>query len=429
VTNHDDRIVNLVRAAGFRSATTSVNGVLRLGADPLRIPRLGIAQRHALDGFALNLERDRLFSLGRPHSRPRLLLVGPPPDAPGGISTCVRSILDSAIGVEFEIFHLSPTGAHGFHQPRILALLRLLRALLVLPVQLLGRRPAIVQVHAAYGNDFWRNAPFVLSCWASRIPSVLIIHGSRFDRAYQEAGALQRAAIKAVLRRPAAIFVRGEYWRQVLHSIAPGLPVHLLPTTTDPVKEPSSEPASEGRTVLFVGGTAAVSDNVRKGLPDLLAIVPKLVSEVPGVTLRLVGPEPGGPWKELLANDAAGHVEFMGSLSRERIGDLYRSAAVFVLPSHAEGMPNAIVEAMAHGLPIVASSVGSIPEVVEHGVGGYLLPPGDAQGLVTALAKVLKDPRRSHEMGEHNRRLVRARFTNRHTVERLRAVYSRLRQP
>jgi glycosyltransferase involved in cell wall biosynthesis len=92
-------------------------------------------------------------------------------------------------------------------------------------------------------------------------------------------------------------------------------------------------------------------------------------------------------------------------------------------------MPNAIVEAMAHGLPIVASSVGSIPEVVEHGVGGYLLPPGDAQGLVTALAKVLKDPRRSHEMGEHNRRLVRARFTNRHTVERLRAVYSRLRQP
>jgi peptidoglycan/xylan/chitin deacetylase (PgdA/CDA1 family) len=62
VINHDGRIANLVRAAGFLSATTSVNGVVRRDTDPFRISRLGVAQRHSVDGLALNLERDRLFT-------------------------------------------------------------------------------------------------------------------------------------------------------------------------------------------------------------------------------------------------------------------------------------------------------------------------------------------------------------------------------
>jgi glycosyltransferase involved in cell wall biosynthesis len=429
VINHDDRIANLVRNAGFRSATTSVNDVLRQGADPFRISRLGIAQRHSVDGFALNLERDRLFSLGRRGTRSPLLLVGPPPDAPGGISTCVRTILSSAIGTRFEIFHVSPTGALGFHQPRVRAIFQLLRALFMFPLVMLFRRPAIVQVHAAYGNDFWRNAPFVLFSWAGRVPSVLIIHGSRFDRAYQDAGALQRAAIRFILRRPSAVLVRGAYWRDVVQSIAPGLPVSLLPTTTDPVDGSAMDPAVKwlSPTVLFVGGVAAVTDNVRKGLPDLLAIVSKLAAEVPEAKVQIVGPKPGDPWKEVLAPDwPPGRVEFMGSLSHDKIGGLYRGAAVFVLPSHAEGMPNTILEAMAHGLPIVATTVGSIPEVVEHDVGGYLVPPGDAEKLLAALIKVLKDPQAALRMGEHNRALVRDRFTNRHTADRLLAVYANL---
>src|SRR4029453_11069710 len=86
----------------------------------------------------------------------------------------------------------------------------------------LFRRPAIVQVHTAYGRDFWRNAPFVLLAWTARVPSVLVIHGSRFDRAYEEAGALHRAAIRFVLRRPASIHVRGEYWGRVCAPLVPG---------------------------------------------------------------------------------------------------------------------------------------------------------------------------------------------------------------
>lgn len=428
VINHDARIAHLVQSAGFDSAATSVNGVLRLGADPYRISRLGVAERHGVDGLALNLERDRLFSFGQKRARPGLLLVGPPPDAPGGISTCVRTVLDSPISARFSVTHLCPTGASGFHQPRAVALLAMMRAVARCPVLLAFRRPAIVQVHTAYGNDFWRSAPFVLLAAAAGVPSVLIIHGSRFDRAYEEASGAQRSAIRFVLRRASAIHVRGEYWRGVLQAIVPGRPVHLLPTTTELVEEPAADPALKWRApaVLFVGGTAALKDNVRKGLPELLAVVPRLVAEVPHARVQIVGPTSADQFAEWLHRDAAERVQFLGSLSRAGIKVLYEQAAIFVLPSHAEGMPNAILEAMAHGLPIVATRVGSIPEVVEHGAGGFLVTPGNGDELLTALMTLLTDPAAARRMGDYNRTLVRDRFTNRHTVERLLEAYAAL---
>ncbi|MBZ0267630.1 polysaccharide deacetylase family protein, partial [bacterium] len=81
VLNHDERVIPLVRDAGFSTATTSVNGPVRLGDNPFRLRRVGIAERHGVDGFRLNLERDRLvFVPGwKRGTRPRLLVVGPSP--------------------------------------------------------------------------------------------------------------------------------------------------------------------------------------------------------------------------------------------------------------------------------------------------------------------------------------------------------------
>ena len=85
---------------------------------------------------------------------------------------------------------------------------------------------------------------------------------------------------------------------------------------------------------------------------------------------------------------------------------LYDRAAVVVLPSYREGLPLCVIEAMAHGRPVVATAVGGIPELVEDGVTGFLVEPGDAAGLREALHCVLADPLLRRRMGREGRRRI-----------------------
>jgi len=82
---------------------------------------------------------------------------------------------------------------------------------------------------------------------------------------------------------------------------------------------------------------------------------------------------------------------------------LYRKADVFVLTSDHEGTPNVILEAMACGLPVVATAVGGVPDLVQDGVTGFLCAPRDTAGIVAALARLAGDPVLRREMGERAR--------------------------
>jgi glycosyltransferase involved in cell wall biosynthesis len=97
----------------------------------------------------------------------------------------------------------------------------------------------------------------------------------------------------------------------------------------------------------------------------------------------------------------------LGFVAHDRLERLYDAAAVVVLPSHREGLPLAVLEAMAHGRPVVATRVGGIPELVEDGVTGYLVEPGDREGLRAALERLLADPALRRRMGAAARQAVR----------------------
>jgi sugar transferase (PEP-CTERM/EpsH1 system associated) len=107
---------------------------------------------------------------------------------------------------------------------------------------------------------------------------------------------------------------------------------------------------------------------------------------------------------------------------RADVPDVMRAMDVFVLPSRAEGISNTVLEAMASGLPVVATAVGGNPELVEHGRTGLLVPPSDAQALCDALAHYLACPERRHRHGSAGRRRVEAEFS----IERMVADYESL---
>jgi glycosyltransferase involved in cell wall biosynthesis len=165
-----------------------------------------------------------------------------------------------------------------------------------------------------------------------------------------------------------------------------------------------------------------------KGLETLLAAAPSLLERHPDAQLAIVGE---GPDLEALRRQAralgvAGAVHFLGPTS-DPIGAL-RGMQVFVHPSWAEAFPYVILEAMALGLPIVASDVGGIGEAIVQGESGLLTPPRSEQALARALIELLSDRDRGARLGQGA--LERAtHFTREAMVERLSAVYAEVLRP
>jgi glycosyltransferase involved in cell wall biosynthesis len=164
----------------------------------------------------------------------------------------------------------------------------------------------------------------------------------------------------------------------------------------------------------------------QKGLPDLLSAFQVLKSPRPKAHLLIVG---DGECRVDLGRQVqqrhlAGAVTFTGQ--RDDVPQLLALMDVFVLASHWEGLPNVVLEAMAAGLPVVATTVGGTPEVVVDGVTGFLVPPRDPEALADAILRLLRDPDLRRRMGEAGRARVAEHFSVEQMVGKTEALYEQL---
>ena len=155
----------------------------------------------------------------------------------------------------------------------------------------------------------------------------------------------------------------------------------------------------------------------KKGFQVLMEILPRLLGEFPELRVVLAG---GGDLLERFREAArpwGSRVHFPGPVLRDTLPDLYRAADLFVLPAvhdskgNVDGLPNVILEAMASGLPVVASGISGIPLAVEDGRTGRLVPEKDPEALLGALRGLLADPAATRGMGERGRRKAVAELT------------------
>jgi glycosyltransferase involved in cell wall biosynthesis len=149
-----------------------------------------------------------------------------------------------------------------------------------------------------------------------------------------------------------------------------------------------------------------------KGTWDILAAAAEVQSAVPGARFCFVG---RGEFRDLQERARKAGVEeaviFLGSVTdEEKVAALHR-AEVFLLPSYGEGQPLSILEAMAAGLPIISTTVGSIAEVIEDGTNGFLVQPGDVNALASAMINLGEDADLRRRMGRRNRQDARERFS------------------
>jgi glycosyltransferase involved in cell wall biosynthesis len=163
-----------------------------------------------------------------------------------------------------------------------------------------------------------------------------------------------------------------------------------------------------------------------KGHLDLLAAAAAALPAFPDAALVLVGEGPmrGAIEEAVTSHGLAGRVQLLGQ--REDIPALLAAAYCLVLASHEESFSNALLEAMAHALPIVATAVGGNAEIVADGVTGLLVPPRDPAALAKALASLLADPGAACRMGHMGRARVASHFSLERMLGETEALYDRL---
>ena len=186
-----------------------------------------------------------------------------------------------------------------------------------------------------------------------------------------------------------------------------------------PIELPPPPPAEPGVEVLYAGRL-----RTRKAVAVLVEAFALLRDRAPGARLRLAGE---GEQRLALEAQVRRHgledvVRFEGAVPHHRMGELYAAADIFCLPSLYEGFPLAILEAMAAGLPVVATRVAGNPEAVEDGVHGRLVDAEDAAGLAEALLGLIEDEEGRRRMGRQARRRIEEEFS----IERIGAAYREL---
>lgn len=178
------------------------------------------------------------------------------------------------------------------------------------------------------------------------------------------------------------------------------------------------------RTTTVIGAACRLVP--LKGLLDLIRAVASLRPEFPTLRLEIAGT---GPQREDLEREAGrlgltGSVHFLGW--QRDLGPIFRSWDIFAMPSLEEGLPMAALEAMAGGLPVVATSVGGLPEIVADGQTGYLVPPSDVMALSGRLRLLILDPKRRRAMGAAGQERARHHFSVDRMVREIAAIYDSL---
>ena len=289
----------------------------------------------------------------------------------------------------------------------------------------LTARPALVHLHSAAYGSFVRKG---LLLWAARgvfrVPAVLHLHAGEFEDFYRRCPAPAQALVRATLRRADRVVTLSPALGAAVERIAPGARVTVAENGVRLAPEPRVL-AGDAPQVLFVGVLIDRKD------PMSLLRAWAACRRPPGATLRFAGDGPLRPDLEALihAEGLQGSVELLGWLDPQEVAAQLDRADVLALPSHFEGQPLALLEGMARGLALVSTQVGGIPDLIEDGVSGRLVPPGDTPALTAALDEVLNDPDARQRLGQAAYARAQARYDIRRTADRLHDLYRQLSGP
>ncbi len=338
-----------------------------------------------------------------------IIMLGTAPEAHGGIATVVGNYRDSGVLKKWKIrYFATHVQGSGFAKARAAAL-----AMFQFLHMLITGRVGLLHLHMSSRASTWRKSCFILAGMMFRIPYLVHLHSPDFvDFFKHECGKRGKRLIRFVLSSATYVVALSSSWASDIRRIAPGsrtvilfnsVPLPVIKLAGKEEYASGSDPL-DPPLILFLGAVGK-----RKGVFDLI----KAMSLVEGSFRLVIGGDGELQKARTLAVElgVSEKIQFVGWVGKTEKDRLLARAAIFVLPSYNEGMPMAILEAMSWGIPIIATPVGGIPEVVLEEQEGLLVNPGDTLGLARALERLLAAPALCRKLGETGRRKIELEYS------------------
>jgi glycosyltransferase involved in cell wall biosynthesis len=314
---------------------------------------------------------------------PTIVQVGPGLAVRGGVSAVEQLILES-VGQRTPVEHVTTMKDGNL----FLRLWVFLQSLYRIRTMLRQRQPLLFHVHFASRGSTLRK--YVISRMVSRSSSKLILHahGAAFDSFFAALPKLFQKRVAQALSNSDGFIALSSQWQE-FYAMTVGLPAEKISILINPVKLPEALPdrgSEELVQFLFLG---RIDD--RKGAFDLLKAYQALPPPARARSRVVFAGDGRVDELRALACQVGPDVIVHSWLDSEERDRLLAASDVLVLPSRQEGVPMAILEAMSYGMPVVATPVGGIPDVIAHEREGLLVDVGDQAALTAAMARLAFD--------------------------------------
>jgi glycosyltransferase involved in cell wall biosynthesis len=351
-------------------------------------------------------------------SRPTLLVVGPLPPPAFGVAKATQQMVESQIlASRLRVVHLDTT------DPRELATMGRfdwsnvylgLKHLARLVRCLSKERPDVMLLTVSQGRlALLRDRLFTSVALVFGTKVAAYLRGSGYADLQRLQGRFAAYLLRSLLRRSSLVIVLGRNLVGMAQAVYPGSRVAVVPNGCPPAVGPDHVAVrDEGRPLVLYMGLLSRA----KGLEETLLAVRSIVESVPAAEFVLCGqwdpPQYQAEMSSLVEDSGLSSVvHFPGPTAGPDKQALLARAWVLVVPSHSEGQPWVILEAMSAGTPVVATDTGAIAETIEDDVTGFVVPVGDSRALAERVAALLRDTSLWKRMSEESVRRYHELFT------------------
>ena len=351
-----------------------------------------VSETYSVSGITERVRPDAVF----PVEASRILMVGMHlTKTRGGITTLITDILRSDLSNDFEFNYVeSQSEDSGKIGKVVLAFQAICRFIWIC----LLKRPKLVYIHLGSNASLYRESIFVFLAKLFGKKIIAHFHAGDIDNYYPLQSKIGKAYIRTAINLSDLVFAVSERSAEQLRNICAAVDISVLPNTIDTsiFDNPTSHKSKDGAIrLLFVGAVGKL-----KGERDLIAAISSLRTRIPQLRVTFLGYNAESLvdyCKELGVTDL---VEHSGPVPMCERVNFFQNSDIFVLPTYAEAMPISVIEAMASRLPVISTTVGGIPELIDDGVNGFLIPPGDIDSLAAKIEILANDVDRRLKMGQ-----------------------------